>query len=157
MARRTTEFTVTTEGSRDYGRRFKLTEMHSDQAERWAFRLFLALANAGARLPEGVMEGGMQALAAYIPKVMLQGIRALEGLHYEDVSKLYDEIMTCVQYIPDDPNIPPKMILGGINCQIEEVQTRVQLRLEVIALHLNFSLADVLQTMAKPATSPTPA
>lgn len=152
MARRTREFTVSTVGSRDTGKTFRLTEMPADQGERWATRMMLALANAGAKIPEGVLEAGMSGLAASLPNMVVMGIRSLQGLQYAEVEPLLEEMFGCIQYLPPG-GLPAQQIFPGINSQIEEVKTRLQLRYELLELHVGFSLADALTTTAPKAAA----
>lgn len=142
--RRTATFTVTTEG-RDKGKSFLITEQPADIAERWATRAFIQLANAGAKLPEGVLDDGMSGLAATLPGLIVQGVRSLAGLTYNsEVETLLAEMMTCVQFVPPGAGIPPQPLFSGSASQLEEIGTRLQLRMEVVKLHLNPSLAAVL-------------
>jgi hypothetical protein len=134
VARRTKLWTATHE--RDAGKTFLITEMSADRAERWAIRMVLAVVNAGVKVPEGSLQAGMSGIAA----ILATGVRSLAGLKFEAISELLDEMLTCVQYQPA-PNLPPQPLWTGDNCQIEEVRTRLALRMEVLELHLGFSLA----------------
>jgi hypothetical protein len=134
MARRTKLWTSTFD--RDNGKTFLLTEMSADKAERWAIRAVLALTNANVEIPEGSLQAGMSGLAA----ILIHGVRSLAGLKHEAIADLLDEMLTCVQFQPA-PNLPPQPLWLGENSQIEEVKTRLWLRLEVLELHLGFSLA----------------
>jgi hypothetical protein len=139
MGRREKLIQITAEG-RDRGKTFMLREMPADQGERWAIRMLLALANGGAKLPDGVLEAGMAGLAVTMPALIAVGLRSLAGLRYEDVAPLLDEMMGCVQYIPPG-QLPAQGIMAGEYAQIEEIATRLQLRYEVLQLHVGFSLA----------------
>ena len=146
MARRTKLWTSTFD--RDNGKTFLLTEMSADKAERWAIRMVMALMNANVEVPEGSLQAGMSGLSAFL----VQGVHSLAGLKYIAVADLLDEMMTCVQYQPA-PNMPPQPIWEGGNSQIEEVKTRLMLRLEVLELHLGFSLA-VLRSNTRETSGP---
>jgi hypothetical protein len=156
MARRTRVVTISAE-NRDKGKRFLLTEMAADQGERWAIRMLLAIANAGGKLPEGALDAGMSGLAATMQSSIVVGLRAIAGVRFEDAETLLAEMMDCVQYQPNTPNVPAQSLIAGSNSQIEEVSTRLTLRWEVLQLHLNFSLADALSTTATPPVPPVPA
>lgn len=147
MARRTRLWTATQD--RDAGKTFLITEMSADKAERWAIRMVLALTNANVEVPEGSLQAGMSGIAA----ILAQGVRNLAGLKFEAVSDLLDEMMTCVQYQPA-ANLPPQPLWAGDNSQIEEVRTRLSLRMEVLELHLGFSLA-ALQSTTRETSEPT--
>lgn len=123
--------------------------MSADKAERWAIRMVLALTNANVEVPEGSLQAGMSGIAA----ILAQGVRNLAGLKFEAVSDLLDEMMTCVQYQPA-ANLPPQALWAGDNSQIEEVRTRLSLRMEVLELHLGFSLA-ALQSTTRETSEPT--
>ena len=49
MARKETTFIADT--GRDAGKEFLITEMSASQAENWAFRVILAIGNAGIEIP----------------------------------------------------------------------------------------------------------
>ncbi len=133
--RRTKEVTITAEG-RDQGKKFFITEMHADQAERWADRAFLCLAHSGVDLPAGVERGGMNAIA--------QIAHLLGGIRYEEIGPLMDELLdTCVQFRGVSPQGQP-LDRALIRDDTEEVATRQHLRGEALDLHVNFSLAAVI-------------
>lgn len=159
MARKTKIWTVDTPG-RDKGKGFLITEMSADKAERWALKALLALANGGAKLPDGVLDAGMAGIASMAGAVVLS-LRHLQGTRYEDVAELLDEMMECVRFQPpgttsDGLPLPSQMLFEGDNCQIEEVSTRIKLRWEVLQVHVDFSVADALSSLT-PSTAPVPA
>ncbi|HEX7687348.1 MAG TPA: hypothetical protein VF453_06565 [Burkholderiaceae bacterium] len=138
MARREAFVTIDAEG-RDKGKVFKLTEMPAAQAERWAIRAFLALANAGVDLPEDVATSGMAGIAVV-------GIRALGKLKWADAEPLLDEMMLCVSACPQPDN--RTVVTGLFPDSIEEISTRLRLRKEVFLLHTGFSLPAAPSTSA---------
>lgn len=142
MARRTKRVTITAEG-RDRGKVFELREKAADDAERWATRAVIALANAGARLPDGVLEaGGMAGLELSLRNVVLTGIQAIQGLRFGDIEPLLDEMKPCISFVPPPHGqVPLQPIFPGEDSQIEEVATWYTLRYELLQLHLGFSLA----------------
>lgn len=131
MPRHTKRVTVTAEG-RDKGKTFILTELPADQAERWAIRAFLGMIQSGANISPETMQGGMAAFAAI-------GIQALGGISWETLEPLLDEMWTCVEFRMSE-KIPTQQIAEGINSQIEEIATRLALRIAVLELHMGFSL-----------------
>jgi len=142
--RRTRDVTITTPG-RDERKTFRLTELPADAAERWGMRALLVMANAGAKLPDGVLDEGMAGIAATLPGLMIQGMRSLAGLSYTDeVATLLNDMMACVQFVPPGVGLPPQPLFSGDACQIEEVRTRLYLRMEVIKLHMDPSVAAAL-------------
>ena len=147
MARRTKLWTSTFD--RDAGKTFLLTEMSAEKAERWAIRAVLALMNANVEVPEGSLQSGMAGLSA----ILVHGVRSLSGLKYIAIADLLEEMMDCVQFQPQPP-LPPQKLWRDENCQIEEVQTRIALRVEVLELHLGFSLA-ALVSNTRETSGPT--
>jgi hypothetical protein len=149
MARRELTYTVTTPG-RDLGKVFILTEMSALQAERWAMRAFLALAAAGADIPEGIEEQGFVGLVTV-------GLSSFKGVSFYDAEPLLDEMLGCVRVVPDPGN---PAIVRAMNGQddVEEVATLLELRREVLRLHVDFSKVAALLTSraaTKPPASPT--
>lgn len=138
----------TPETNRDHGKRFLLTEMSAADAEELAIRIL------GGQFPDAISAYGLAGIA-------IIGVPALYSMPYEASRPLWDRIMACVR--PIGTEAAPAPLLA--DAAIEEVQTRVWLRLEVLSLHLGFSLADarsILSTLAQsageitgsPSTSP---
>lgn len=148
MARKTQLITIAAEG-RDKGKTFVVHEMPSDQGERWFFRLVLALANAGAKVPDQVLFGGAAGFAEMLPTFrnsLAVAIRALQGLSYDgDVEMLLNEMLPYIKWQPPG-GAPEQDIFPGPDSQIEEVSTRFRLRVAWAELHVGFSLADVVST-----------
>lgn len=151
MARLTKTITITAEG-RDKGKRFVITELDSCSGEKWAHRAMLALSRGGFELPPGLFEQGMAGFAAITPYLIVLGFKALNAARWEELEPLLDEMMTCVKYQPpaiSGQMIPAQDLMDGINGQIEEIKTRVELRKEVLMLHVSpFDLA-AFQTSAR--------
>jgi hypothetical protein len=126
--RKIANYSVTTEG-RDKGKLFLITEMSAARSESWATRILLALIGANVELPENFSELGMAGLAEL-------GMRSLSGLKWEVAEPLLAEMMECIQIIPD----PSKthVVRPLIDDDIEEVLTRINLRMEVWKLHMDF-------------------
>jgi hypothetical protein len=131
MARKIANYSVLDEG-RDKGKLFAITEMSSAKAEAWAMRVLLALIGSNVQIPEGFEELGMAALAEL-------GLKALGGLSWEVAEPLLSEMFDCVTIIPDTSKTHVSRPL--IDSDIEEVSTRIKLRLEVFKLHTDFFLA----------------
>ncbi len=155
MARKEIRITIDAEG-RDRGKTFVLREMPSDQAEWWFIRFVLALANAGAKVPEGVLFAGAAEAAEMITNLknsLVVAIRALQGLDSRDIKALLDEMMPFISYQPPG-GAPEQTLFPGLNMQAEEVATLFKLRFELIQLHLGFSLAAAALTTESGNTSP---
>lgn len=147
--------TTTAKGaaSRDLGRTYLITELSASKAEKWAARAYLAIARAGKEVPAEIANAGMIGFALY-------GFAALSESKYEDLEPLMDEMMECVQFVmPADGGAR-----GMVETDIEEVDTRAFLRLEVLHLHVGFTMADWLSRQspqkpkrkrAKSQTTPT--
>lgn len=152
--RRTATIKISAEdGNRDGGKSFLLTELPADQAERWALRLLLAIAQAGGKLPDGALDAGMAGVAATVQNSLAVALRAMAGLRFEDAEPLLAVMFSCVQFQPaleSGELLPPQPIVSGNNSQIEEVSTRMRLRWEVAQLHLNFSLSEYLSSTGSP-------
>lgn len=122
MARRTKEVTIDLD-NRDKGKTFVVTEMPSEQAEWWAFRVMQALVSADA----GV---SFDAPLAELARI---GIIAIGKIPAERAKPIFDEMMGCITV---------KLPSGGtrplLPDDIEEIATRMKLRLEVGAMHLDF-------------------
>jgi hypothetical protein len=131
MARKTINYTVEAEG-RDHGKVFVITEWDADRSEDWAFRVLLALFSNNVEMPEGFETLGMAGLAQ-------MGLKALTGLKHADAKPLLAELFECVQIRPDPKN--PQVIRHFVNSDTEEVMTRVNLRMEVLKVHIDFSQA----------------
>lgn len=135
MARKTKIVPITTEG-RDFGKTFLLTEMPASQAEKWATRALLLAAHSGVNIPQ------VQGMAA----IALVGIQTImNGVDFKELEPLLDEMFDCIQIIPDLKKSAFARPL--IEDDIEEVMTRLQLRDEVLELHLGFSVAGALSTL----------
>ena len=128
MARATANYTVKDEG-RDAGKVFVLTEMPASKAESWAMRALLALMAGGVEVPEGFERMGMAGMAEI-------GLKAIAGLKWEVAEPLLAEMWECVQIMPDPGK--PHVVRRLIEEDIEEVATRVKLRMEVWKLHTGF-------------------
>lgn len=141
-SRRTKEVVIPAEpATRDSGKTFVVTEMPASQAERWADRAILAVANSGANV-DHVAGTGMAGMAVV-------GFKALFGIKEGIALELAEEMMQCVQIKtaagarPLNPNPQAE--------DIEEVMTRWILRAEVFALHTGFSLAEIRQLLISAA------
>src|SRR6266702_1240453 len=134
MARKTKHVTIHLEG-RDKGKQFFITELPASKAEKWAAKAFLALAHAGVEIPDEIRGAGMAALAVV-------GLNALGRVSFEEAEPLLDEMMSCVQAVPDPKR--PTIIRELVEDDIEEVATRIFLRGETFEVHTGFSIAGTI-------------
>ena len=140
MARKTETFTVTEDG-RDKNKTFLLTEWPASKAEAWAIRAVLALGAAKVEVPPGILnepDGGMAKLTEI-------GITKLFSLPYKDAWPLLEELIECVQVMPDSRR--PQVKRALVEEDIEEVRTRLRLKWEVLKLHVDFSIAGALSEL----------
>lgn len=131
--RKKSQYTVPDDG-RDKGKVFLITEMSASKGEAWAMRCLLALAAGNTQMPDDWESLGMAGLAEI-------GIRAVCGLKWDVAEPLLAEMMECVQIIPNPST--PQVIRGLIEDDIEEVKTRLSIRMEVWKLHMDFLSAVV--------------
>lgn len=120
---------VIADENRDQGKVFFITEMPASQSEKWAFRAIAALAKSGVELPDDVQTMGMAAIAA-------MGFQALAGINFADAEPLLDEMMACVEIVPEPSKAQVRRPL--IETDAEEVLTRLRLRRAVFELHTGF-------------------
>lgn len=155
MARKFKTVAIDAEG-RDKGKSFLIVEKSAYDAEKWATRALLALSRAGAEVPDDALSAGSLGL-------VLVGLDALRKLPYEEAEPLLEEMLGCVHFVPDVTKTDPmsgRPVTRGLmlpdefnDGDVEEVATLLKLREEAVGLHLGFSLAAVLQTMAATLTS----
>lgn len=122
---------------RDKGKAFHLREMPASQGERFALKVFHALAKSGFSLPDDLVSSGMAGIARV-------GLGILSSLEFGDLMALMEEMFACVQVVPD-PN-RPQVMRKLIEEDIEEVSTRLKLRKELLALHIDFFAAAARST-----------
>jgi hypothetical protein len=142
MSRKTVTHTVAAEG-RDAGKRFLITEMSATQGELFAVRAFLALARNGIPIPDGWQEMGFAALAGL-------GVAVLGQLPFSEVKPLMDELWTCVNIVPDVNQ--PAFTRQLVETDVEEIGTRLVLKLETLKLHFDF-LRAVGSSISAPASA----
>lgn len=151
MARNVKTITIpapTTGGreNRDAGKTFLITEMDAVRTEKWATRALLAIAAGGVDIPPDVLRMGAGAVVA-------AGFRALVTMSFHDAEPLMDEMMQCVEVVPDrrKPDVTRPLDAEDI----DEVTTIWLLRSEVVELHTGFSVAAFLSNLGKAASTMT--
>jgi identified by metaGeneAnnotator len=126
MALKTKQITI--EHGRDKGRVFLITEMSAAHADNWAMRALIALANGGVDLGDLSPQQGMMGMV----RVALD---ALGRLKADDAIPLLNELLDCVQIIPEGGK--PRPLNMDFN-DVEDFTTLWRLRKEVFALHTDF-------------------
>jgi hypothetical protein len=146
MARKTANVTITDDG-RDKGKTFVITEMPSAKAEAWAMKCLLALMAGDVAIPQGFERLGMAGLAEL-------GIRALAGLKWEVAAPLLAEMWECLAIMPDPmkPHVTRPVMDEADD--VEEVATRIKLRAEIMALHVDFLKAGALLSSRQSEAAP---
>lgn len=146
MARKTATITIpdVPTGNRDAGKTFLITEMPAMAAERWGTRALLALSRSDYQVPDLDPDAGFAELVRI-------GIELLCRVEYAEVEPLLNEMLQCVQFVPDprNPDIPPHPHVEQV---VEEVATLLMLRREVWDIHSGFSYAGVMSILTS-ATS----
>ena len=126
MALKTKQITI--EHGRDKGRVFLITEMSAAHADNWAMRALIALANGGVDLGGLSPQQGMMGMAGV-------ALDALGRLKADDAIPLLNELLDCVQIIPEGGRPRPLNLDFG---DVEDFTTLWRLRKEVFALHTDF-------------------
>lgn len=126
MALKTKQITI--ENGRDKGRVFLITEMSAAHADNWAMRALIALANGGVDLGGLSPQQGMMGMAGV-------ALDALGRLKADDAIPLLNELLDCVQIIPEGGQ--PRPLNMDFN-DVEDFTTLWRLRKEVFALHTDF-------------------
>lgn len=134
MARKILKYKVTDAG-RDQGKVFLITEMPARSGHAWATRALFAVMNGGVEIPDNIASAGFAGIAAI-------GIKALGHVAVDVAEPLLNELMQCVEVIPDPGK--PEVTRSLIDDDIEEVATIFLLQKEVLALHVNFSMLGAL-------------
>ena len=139
-------------GGRDAGKLFKITEWDAMRAEKWAWRMALALKGTSGQLPENVARLGMVGVAVH-------GINAILGADVDPdkLMPLFDEMMTCIKIVRDArvrdqaTGEPLAVDLVG-QADIEEISTVGWLRSEVLRIHSGFSASAALSALISAIT-----
>ena len=126
MALKTKQITI--EHGRDKGRVFLITEMPAAHADNWAMRALIALANGGVDLGDLSPQQGMMGMVGAT-------LGALGKVKPEDAIPLLNELLDCVQIIPEGGR--PRALNLDFG-DVEDFTTLWRLRKEVFALHTDF-------------------
>lgn len=135
-------------GLRDAGKLYRIKEMDSVRAEKWAIRAMLLVKGSSARVPESIVGRGMEAIAIITINVVLQA-----DIEFEKLEPLLDEMMECVEIVRD-PKAPHVVTPIVSPDDIAEVSVRAFLRSEVLKLHTGFSPADALSKLISAIMKP---
>lgn len=124
MALKTKEVTI--EKGRDAGVRFWVTEMPVVKADKWATKVLIALVNAGVEVPN--VNAGMLGITTML-------LSSLQNIAEEKAIPLLDELLDCVQIIPEGGK--PRPLDLSMN-DVQDFTTLWLLRKEALMLHIDF-------------------
>jgi hypothetical protein len=133
MARKELKVTIDAEG-RDHGKIFLIKEMSASDIEDWGVRVLLGLAKSGVEIPDDVASAGIAGVAQ-------MGLKALGGMEMSHLRPLLEEMMGCIEILPDPSN--HKLVRSLVEDDIEEFKTRLTLRAQWFSLHTGFSMPGV--------------
>lgn len=143
---------------RDAGKHFFIKEWSAEHAEEWATRAIIAYNRGGGQVPIEAISGGMEAIFLLGVNTFLRG-----NMKADEVIPILNELLTDIKMVRDPKTRASdgSPILSDIVSadDIEEIQTRLWLRSEVIKLHTGFSVAEIIQKwisaiMEKPSSEP---
>jgi hypothetical protein len=117
---------------------FKIKQMPATKAERFTNRVLALLAGSAAgidvkglqrQLKSEKQEGGLQEIANLLTK-----------LNYEKVEPLYNELIECVEHVPDsnNHNFTVPCTQESIDSIISDFRNLYKLRFEVLKLNYGF-------------------
>lgn len=134
--RKTREFTIEA-NNRDKGKRFRITEMSAVAQEKWATKAIMAIANSGIELPNGAEN--LQGIEGLSKLIIQTGIKALLNVKYELAEPLYEELLSCCEYLGNKgENISRPLSQSTAEEVIEEITTLFTIRYQVWKLHTDF-------------------
>ena len=132
MARQEKIITIESE-NRDKGKQFKIVEMSALQAERFATKIILAIANSGAEI-EGNDTQGIEALQL-LQKIGLAGIMKLK---YDQAEPLLEDLISCCSFVDKKTKTSVSLNSSNVDSIIEEISTLFKIRFEAFGLVFGF-------------------
>jgi hypothetical protein len=139
---------VIADDNRDKGKTFWIQEMSAARGEDWGLRALAAAARGGVDIQDLAGKG--------LAGVAVLGIQSLFMASHADLRPLLDEMFGQIKIIRD-PKHPEETRFPILDDDIEEIETRVKLRWEVINLHVNFSMLGApSKPISEPPRSPLP-
>lgn len=141
MPRKEENVVVPEWGGRDAGKIFKITEKLAIDAEKWAWRMVVALKGTSGHIPTEAVE------RLGIVGISVIGLNAFlaAAVDFRELSPLLDELLDCVTIIRDQRHVGTATPL--MPDDIEEIRTVAWLRSEVLRVHTGFSPADGLLSL----------
>ena len=126
---------ITIEEGRDSGKTFVVTEMPASRLEKWSARALLALFNG--HVPANVADQARGSHAMALAGAVMSG---LNGVRWELVEPLYDELLTCIHHVPDPsrPSARVKLCAENVDNFIQDMGTLLRLRAAVLEVCFDF-------------------
>ena len=123
--------------------------MSAIAAEKWADRLFIALKGTTGSVPREMMHLGIVAVA-------VRGINTFlaADIDWSKFEPLLDEMMACVKIIRDKSHPEVATDILEATDDIEEVQTILWLRGEILRVHTGFPVAESLSKLISAIQAP---
>lgn len=135
--RKTKEIKIDDSKSRDFGKRFRVTEMSARQFEDFGFGIICALIKGGANIPESVHLEQMGEL------VKRKGLGIFAGIDANLIKPYYDKLLNCVEYLGKlGEKIVVQLDNNSADEIIEDVSTLLLLRMEALLIHWDFPNQD---------------
>jgi len=136
MARESKTFEVTDSNSRDFGKKFKITEMPWYRVERIAVKMFHGIAKSGIELPDFNLDGDAEDLATFT-------LTAIFKVDTDILNEIMDEMLKSIEVvIPKDGNTRKLQ-----ENDIEDVGTVLSLRKEIIMMNIGFFTRGGIQSI----------
>jgi hypothetical protein len=136
--RKTKIVVMPSNAARDAGKRYVLVEESAEKAEEWAWRAYLSMSRGNLTPPPEIIRMGL----AGLPLILGGG---LAYASWSDVQPLLKEMMGCVNIEVAAGGLVRRADLSG---DIDEVDTRLMLRKEIVELHLGFTIAEGILKLA---------
>lgn len=131
---------------RDAGKVFVITEWPAARAEDWALRALISYNRGGGQIPIEAIQGGMESIFWMGVNTFLRG-----QMQADEVIPILNQLFECITIVRD-PNA--KAVDGSgvvthpvMDTDIAEIKTRLWLRSEVLRVHTNFSVSDLLSRL----------
>lgn len=125
---------------RDLGKLFLITEWSAARADDWMMRMVFAANKGGGSLPIDLRGIGTEGVAVLFLNTFLRG-----NISGDELIPLWNELLECAKIVRDAS--APDAATDIIEGDIQEVATRQWLRMEVLSLHVNFSIPDALSRL----------
>ena len=141
---KTVPVTVPEWGGRDAGKTFVIHEQPAIRAEKWGWRMLLALKGTGGMIPEPLEESiarlGMVGVA-------VRGVNAFlaAAVKFEEIEPLLDEMLTWARIVRDPRH--PEVASALQPNDVVETRVLMWLRGEILGVHVGFSPADVFSRL----------